>query len=75
MGIDLFDKIAIMFDKFPIKGIMHIVNLGLVVLANTSKLINADLGLTTNIIYMSIATYYAFDKVWDYFSKKYSVFF
>lgn len=48
---------------------MRVVNLGLVILANTSKLINADLGLTTNIIYMSIATYYAFDKVWEYFLK------
>ena len=74
MGIGLFDRTTIMINKFPIKGIMHVVNLGLVILANTSKLINADLGLTTNIIYMSIATYYAFDKVWEYFLKKYSVF-
>lgn len=74
MGIGLFDRTTVIINKFPIKGMMHIVNLGLVVLANTSKLINTDLELTTNIIYMSIATYYAFDKVWEYFLKKYSDF-
>lgn len=52
MIIEFFDRSIIMFNKFPIKGMMHIINLWLVVLANTSKLVNMDLGLTTNIIYI-----------------------
>lgn len=74
VATDLINKIIFRINSIPIKGIIHIVNLILVVLANSYKVLNIDTNLTTTSIYMSVATFYALDKVVDYFAKKYSNF-
>lgn len=73
-GTDMINKVITYINEIPIKGIIHIINLILVVLANSFKALNVDTNLTTSSIYMSVATFYALDRVVDYFSKKYSVF-
>ena len=73
-GTDMINKGITYINKIPVKGIIHIINLILVVLANSFKVLNVDANLTTTGIYMSVATFYALDRVVDYFSKKYSVF-
>lgn len=73
-GTDMINKIITYINEIPVKGIIHIINLIFVVLANSSKVLKVDTNLTTTSIYMSVATFYALDRVVDYFSKKYSVF-
>ncbi len=68
------NKIIIYINELPIKGIIHIVNLILVILVNSFKILNIDTNITTTCIYMSIATFYALDRAVDYFIKKYSDF-
>lgn len=70
-GTDMINKIINYINNIPAKGIIHIINLGLVILANSCKALNIDTNLTTTSIYMSVATFYALDKVIDYFAKKY----
>ena len=71
---DIINKVITYINEIPVKGVIHIINLILVVLANSFKVLNVDTNLTTTSIYMSVATFYALDKVVDYFSKKYSSF-
>lgn len=71
---DILNKIIAYINEIPVKGIIHIINSILVVLANSFKILNVDTNLTTSSIYMSVATFYALDKVIDYFAKKYSDF-
>lgn len=73
-GTDMINKVIRYINEIPVKGIIHIINLILVVLANSFKVLNVDTNLTTTSIYMSVATFYALDRVVDYFSKKYSFF-
>lgn len=73
-GTDMINKVITYINEIPVKGIIHIINLILVVLANSFKVLNVDTNLTTTGIYMSVATFYALDRVVDYFSKQYSVF-
>lgn len=73
-GTELINKIIRTIDKLPVKGLIHIINLVLVILANSFKLFSIESGVTTSSIYMSIATFYALDKVIEYFLKKYSMF-
>ncbi len=73
-GTDMINKIITYINEIPVKGIIHIINLIFVVLANSSKVLKVDTNLATTSIYMSVATFYALDRVVDYFSKKYSVF-
>ncbi len=73
-GTDMINKVITYINEIPVKGIIHIINLILVVLANSFKVLNVDTNLTTTSIYMSVATFYALDRVVDYSSKKYSVF-
>lgn len=73
-GTDMINKVITYINEIPVKGIIHIINLILVVLANSFKVLNVDTNLTTTGIYMSVATFYAVDRVVDYFSKQYSVF-
>lgn len=68
---DMLNKIIAYINEIPVKGIIHIINSILVVLANSFKILNVDTNLTTSSIYMSVATFYALDKVIDYFAKKY----
>lgn len=73
----LYSFINIIIDtinKFPFAGIIHIINLGLVISVNITKLLNISTEFETTIVYMSIATFYAVDKVVDYFKSKYSDF-
>lgn len=72
-GTEMINKTILKIDNLPIKGIIHITNFFLVIYANSSKLLNIESGITTSSIYMTIATYYALDKVIDYFRKKYTV--
>ena len=58
-------------DALPIKGLIHILNLILIISANIAKLSLSDMDININVIYMSIGTYYAVDKVNDYLKKKY----
>ena len=60
------------FDALPIKGLLHILNLILIISANIAKLRSIDIQISINVVYMSIGTYYATDKVNDYFKKKYN---
>lgn len=73
-GTDMINKVIRYINEIPVKGIIHIINLILLVLANSFKVLNVDTNLTTTSIYMSVATFYALDRVVDYFSKKYSFF-
>lgn len=73
-GTDLINKIIQGIDKLPTKGLIHIINLVLVILANSFKIFSVESGLTTSSIYMSIATFYALDKAIEYFLKKYNSF-
>lgn len=59
------------FDKIPFMGIIHIINLVLVIMANISEILSLDLGIKSTDIYMAIVTFYAIQKITDYFKKKY----
>lgn len=72
LQIDFVNKIILIINKIPIKGIIHLINLVLVFYANISNILSLEVDITINVIYMSVATYYAFDKVLEYFIKKYS---
>ena len=67
-------KIIDVLNRFPFMGIIHIINMVLVIAVNIIKALNISVELTTTSIYMGIATFYAVDKVIDYFKKKYSEF-
>lgn len=68
------NKIIDMVNDFPFMGIIHIINMILVIGANIIKALNINTELTTTSIYMGIATFYSVDKVIDYFKKKYPAF-
>lgn len=73
-GTDLINKVITYINEVPVKGIIHIINLILVILANSFEVLKLDTNLKTSSIYMSVATFYALDKAVDYFAKKYSAF-
>ncbi len=68
------NKIIDVVNDLPFVGVIHIVNMMLVIGANVAKALNINTELTTTSIYMGIATFYSVDKVIDYFKKKYSSF-
>ena len=72
--IDLSDKIYVFVDALPLRGIIHFVNLIFVVSANVIKINEIEFALSSNIIYMGVITYYAFDKLISYLAKKYEAF-
>lgn len=72
LGISAWNEWERAVRKLPVKGIIHIINLALVVWANSFKALGIDTSITSTSIYMSIATFYAIDKTVDYFGKQYS---
>lgn len=74
VATDIVNKAIICINKIPVKGVIHIINLFFVILANCFMIFDVDTNITTTSIYMSVATFYAFDKVVGYFAKKYSEF-
>ena len=72
LGNAMMNYIKSNFDKLPILGIIHIINLVLVVIANISEILQLNIGIKSTEIYMAIATFYAIQKIIDYFKKKYS---
>ena len=61
-------------DKIPFMGMVHIINLVLVIMANISQISGLDSDIKSTDIYMAIVTFYAIQKITDYFKKKYSNF-
>lgn len=70
--IEIVSKIISMINKLPIKGIINIINLLLIIYANSTILLNIETGIATSSIYMTIATYYALDRVTDYMKKNFT---
>lgn len=74
LGTSVLNRWIMFIVNLPIKGFIHIVNLVLAIVVNSCKALNMDTSITSTSIYMSIATYYAFDKTVDYYAKRYSEF-
>ena len=72
MGTNFLNTITYYLREIPVKGIIHVINLFLVVAANSLKALDIETNLTTATVYMSVATFYALDRVMEYFLKQYN---
>ncbi len=70
---DFVNVIILRVNKIPIKGCIHILNLVILISSNFNKILENSYEFTY--VYMAIATYYAMDKILEYFSKKYETVF
>ena len=61
-------------NKIPYVGIIHIINLGLVIASNVMNTFNTTNNVKNTEIYMAVATFYAVDRMCAYFKKEYAVF-
>lgn len=61
-------------NKIPYVGIIHIVNLGLVIASNVMNTFNTTTNVKNTEIYMAVATFYAVDRMCAYFKKEYAAF-
>lgn len=69
--VEFISRIIIIINNIPVKGVIHLTNIILVLIANISKILEVETNLTASLIYMSVATYYALDKFVEYFIKNY----
>lgn len=69
--LSYFARLWRIVNKIPLKGMLHILYFCIIVVTNTNTLLELDWNLKSSVIYMSLITYYACEKVWSYFKDKY----
>lgn len=63
---NMISEVICIINKIPYEGIIHLINLLLLIYANCTKLLEIETNITSSGIYMAIATYYAAQKVIEY---------
>jgi len=59
-------------NRLPLMGLIHLINLVLVISVNTFKALELESSLSSTSIYMAVATFYAVDKLISYLKKEYA---